>query len=82
MPLYSPFGLLNHVNEANKLWNEIFGHLNYKYLSNLHEKNMVIGIPKLSNFPKEFVKVASLENTLSASMRGIYLSEPMNPLIS
>ena len=28
-------------------WHEIFGHINYKYLSNLSEKYMVIGLPKI-----------------------------------
>ena len=36
-----------HANEESKLWHEIFFHLNYKYLSNLSEKDMVIGLPKI-----------------------------------
>ena len=24
--------LLSHTNETNKMWHEIFGHMNYKYL--------------------------------------------------
>ena len=34
-------------NEASKIWHEIFGHINYKYISNLSEKDMVIGLPKI-----------------------------------
>ena len=47
--------LLIHANEASKIWHEIFDHLNYKYLSDLSEKDMVIGLPKI-NFPRESVK--------------------------
>ena len=37
--IYSnPFALVIHANEASKIWHEIFGHLNYKYLSDLSEK--------------------------------------------
>ena len=32
---------------------EIFGHLNYKYLSDLSDKDMVIGLPKIT-FSKAF----------------------------
>ena len=38
LPYSNPSALLIHANEQNKLWNEIFGHINYKYLSNLSEK--------------------------------------------
>ena len=47
----NPSALLIHANEASKIWNEIFVHLNYTYLSNLSEKDMVIGLPKI-NFSK------------------------------
>ena len=40
-----------HTNEASKLWHEIFGHLNYKYIFDLSEKEMVIGLPEI-NFSK------------------------------
>ena len=46
LPYSNRSTLLIHANEASKLWHEIFGHLNYKYLSNLSEKEMVIGLPK------------------------------------
>ena len=38
LPYSNPFALLIHANESSKLWHEIFGHLNYKYLSDLSEK--------------------------------------------
>ena len=33
LPYSNPSALLIHANEASKIWHEIFGHLNYKYLS-------------------------------------------------
>ena len=47
IPFFSPSALLTHTNEARKLWYERFGHLNYKYLSYLCEKDMVSGLPKI-----------------------------------
>ena len=47
IPYSNPSALLIHANEERKLWHEIFGHLNYKYISNLSEKEMVIGLPKI-----------------------------------
>ena len=38
LPYSNPSSLLIHVNEARKLWHGIFGHLNYKYISDLSEK--------------------------------------------
>ena len=49
LPYSNPFVLLIHANEASNIWHEIFGHLNYKYLSDLSEKK----------FPKESAKVVS-----------------------
>ena len=46
IPFFNPFSLLTHDNEASKIWYERFGHLNYKYLSYLCEKDMVSGLPK------------------------------------
>ena len=53
LPYSNPSTLLTHANEAIKLWHEIFVHLNYKYLSDLSEKDMVIGLPKIK-FSKGF----------------------------
>ena len=47
LPYSNPSALLIHANEASKLWHERFGHLNYKYLFDLSEKDMVIGLPKI-----------------------------------
>ena len=46
LPYSNPSSLLIHANEASKLWHERFGHLNYKYLSDLSDKYMVIGFPR------------------------------------
>ena len=53
MPFSNPSALLTHANEASKLWHERFGHLNYKYLSDLCEKDLVSGLPKIK-FSKGF----------------------------
>ena len=42
LPYSNPSTLLIHANEARNIWNEIFGHINYKYISDLSEKHMVI----------------------------------------
>ena len=47
LPYSNPYALLIHANEEIKLWHEIFGHINYKYLSDLSENDMVIGLPKI-----------------------------------
>ena len=47
MPFSNPSSLLTHDNESSKLWNERFGHLNYKYLFDLCDKYMGIGFPKI-----------------------------------
>ena len=46
-PYSDPYALLIHANEESKLWHEIFGHLNYKCLSDLSEKQMLMGLPKI-----------------------------------
>ena len=38
LPYSNPSDLLIHANEESKIWHEIFGHINYKYLSDLSEK--------------------------------------------
>ena len=51
LPYSQGNALLSHANETSKLWNERYGHLNYRYLQSLSKENMVEGIPtiKLSN---------------------------------
>ena len=53
LPYSNPFTLLIHANEASKLCHERFIHINYKYLSDLSENEMVIGLPKIK-FSKGF----------------------------
>ena len=47
LPYSNPSAFLTHANEASNLWHEIFGHINYKYLFYLSDKDMVIGLPKI-----------------------------------
>ena len=47
LPFTSPSSLLTRANEEIKIWHEIFGHINYKYLSYFSDKYMVIGLPKI-----------------------------------
>ena len=42
-----PTTLLPHANNTNKIWNERFGYLNFKYLKQLHNDNMVEGFPSI-----------------------------------
>ena len=58
LPFSNPSALLTNENEASKIWNEIFGHLNYKYISYFSDKDMVIWLPKIK-FYKESAKVSS-----------------------
>ena len=46
-PYSNPSALLIHANGTSKIWHEIFGHINYKYISDLSDKYMVIGLPKI-----------------------------------
>jgi hypothetical protein len=34
----------NHTNEERRLWNEIFGHLNYRYLHQLNKEDMATSL--------------------------------------
>ena len=47
LPYSNPSTLLIHAKDTSKPWHEIFGHLNYKYLSDLSENEMVIGLPNI-----------------------------------
>ena len=42
--------LLTHSNNTIKLWNEIFGHQNFKYLQLLHNEKMVEGFPLIKSY--------------------------------
>ena len=41
----TPTYLLTHANNTNKIWHGRFGHLNFKYLQQLHKDKMVEGLP-------------------------------------
>ena len=47
LPYSSGNVLLSHANEISKIWNERFGHLNYKYIQYLRKGNMVEGTPSI-----------------------------------
>ena len=47
LPYSNPSTLLIHANKEINIWHEIFGHINYSYISYLSEKYMVIGLPKI-----------------------------------
>ena len=47
LPNSYPSALLTHANKKIKMWHEIFGHLNFKYLQQLHNENMVEGFPPI-----------------------------------
>ena len=47
IPYLNPFSLLTHANEEINLWCEILGHINYKYIFDLSDKDMVIGLPNI-----------------------------------
>ena len=39
--------LLTHSDDVSRLWHERFGHLNYRYLQQLNQQSMVIGLPSV-----------------------------------
>ena len=41
--------ILSHANETSKIWHEIFGHMNYKYLQALNKDDMVEGLPQIKS---------------------------------
>ena len=47
LPTSNDQALLSHANESSKLWNERFGHMNYKYLQELHRDEMVEWLPQI-----------------------------------
>ena len=50
LPISPPTDLLSHANNTNKIWHEKFGHLNFKYLKQLHNDNTVEGFPSIQTF--------------------------------
>jgi hypothetical protein len=47
VPKYISTIFLSQYNNIIRLWNEIFGHLNYNYLHQLNNENMVEGLPAI-----------------------------------
>ena len=39
--------ILSHANDISNIWHERFGHMNYKYLQELHRDEMVEGLPQI-----------------------------------
>ena len=54
LPFSNPYALLTHAIEARNIWHERFGHIKYKYISNLSDKYMVIGLPKIKFYKGVF----------------------------
>ena len=50
LPISPPTALLSHANNTIKIWHEIFGHLNFKYLKLLHNDKMVEGFRPIQIF--------------------------------
>ena len=49
-----PTALLTHGNEVSILWNERFGHINFKYLHKLHKNSMVECLPVIRETTRIF----------------------------
>ena len=54
LPISPPTTFLSHANNTSKIWHERFGHLNFKYLKQIHNDNMVEGFPP-SKLSMEYV---------------------------
>jgi hypothetical protein len=39
--------LLTHVDESSRIWHEMFGHLNFRYMQQLSNKILVDGLPDI-----------------------------------
>ena len=40
---------LTHANETSRIWHEIFDHLNFKYLQQVHNEEMIEGFPLIKS---------------------------------
>ena len=49
LPSSNDQALLSHANDTSKLWHEIFGHMNYKYLQALNKDEMVERLPSIKS---------------------------------
>ena len=50
LPISPPTTLLSHAKNTNKIWHDIFSHLNFKYMKQLHNANMVEGLSSIQTF--------------------------------
>ena len=80
LPYSNPSAFLIHANEPSKLWHEIFGLLNYNYLCDLTEEDMVIGLRKIK-FSKGVCQGFILGKHPKHKMRELVMREPMHLLI-
>ena len=48
LPNSYPSALLTYSN-TSKIWHEIFSHLNFKYIHQLHNEEMVEGLPLIKS---------------------------------
>jgi hypothetical protein len=39
--------LLTHADESSRIWNERFGHLNFRYMQQLRKQGLVDGLPDI-----------------------------------
>jgi hypothetical protein len=59
--------LLTHVDESCRIWNERFGHLNFRYMKQLAIKYWLM-VYQTSISPREYVRDAFSENTLKRNL--------------
>ena len=85
-----PTTLLTHANNTSKIRHERFGHLNFKYLQQLHNDKMVEGFPLIQtldgvclgclvgNLPKKMYEVG--KETRDASTLDLIHSDVSGPI--
>ena len=78
-PFATPYALLTCTNEERKLWHERFVHLNYKYISDLHEKNTVEGFPNIK-FSKKVCQSCILGKNLEHKYERVSHERTSTPL--
>ena len=49
LPHSYPSALLTHANDTSRIWHEIFVHMNFKYIQQLHNEEMVEGFPLIKS---------------------------------
>ena len=73
--LSPPIDLLSHANNTSKIWHERFGHLNFKYLKQLHNDKMVEGFPSIQT--SNGVCVGCLVGNTRGMMLGRHIELPL-----